>query len=135
MLRWFMLVALVASPAVAATQDSEQVASAPPERIRNVQVVGDEPCPKAVGEEIVVCARIDQEDLYRIPKKLRKAKYHPASTAWAARAETVSEVNRIGLPNSCSPVGTGGQTGCTMQFIQQSRAARRADDAAARAIP
>jgi hypothetical protein len=33
--------------------------------------------------------------------------------------ETVEQLNRSGLPNSCSPVGSGGQTGCTRQMIQQ----------------
>ncbi|WP_204268445.1 hypothetical protein, partial [Escherichia coli] len=68
---------------------------------------------------IVVCANAG-ESPYRIPKRFRnQPKDDAASQAWTNRVETVEEVNRAGLSNSCSPVGTGGQTGCTRQMIRQ----------------
>ena len=42
-----------------------------PQRIRNVQLTGDAQCPKAAGDEIVVCSRISPNEQYRIPKELR----------------------------------------------------------------
>ena len=48
--------------------------------------------------------------------------------AWGARAETMDEVSRQVLPNSCSVIGSYGQSGCQQAFIRQwydSRRARR----------
>ena len=106
---------LLAMPAIA--QDTPQD---PPKRVRSILLYGQEECPKpADADEIVVCANAG-ESPYRIPKELRdKPAEGPAAQAWTNRVETVEEVNRVGLPNSCSPVGTGGQTGCTRQMIRQ----------------
>jgi hypothetical protein len=119
--RLMVAAALLASPAMA--QDSKQsqdASSGPPKRVRSILLYGQEECPKAQSEdEIVVCANAG-ESPYRIPKQFRdQPKQDAASQAWTNRVETVEEVNRAGLPNSCSPVGTGGQTGCTRQMIRQ----------------
>jgi hypothetical protein len=109
--------ALLAAPAAAQDQDTPQ---GPPNRVRSVILYGDEKCPKPSGpDEVVVCANAG-ESPYRIPKQFRdQPDESAAGGAWTRRVETVEEVNRAGLPNSCSPVGTGGQTGCSRQFLQQ----------------
>ena len=112
-----MIVTLLIAALFAAPQDAPQD---PPQRIRNVLLFGDEQCPKAEDpEEIVVCANAGDSP-YRIPKRFRdEQKMIGDSVSWSRRAEVVEEVNRVGLPNSCSPVGSGGQTGCSRAFIRQ----------------
>ncbi|WP_404339492.1 hypothetical protein AB2M62_08835 [Sphingomonas sp. MMS12-HWE2-04] len=121
---------LLASPAIA--QD-KQKADGPPKRIRSVLLYNDEQCPKSADpEEIVVCANAGDSP-YRIPKQFRNQPDESAGAqAWTNRVETVEQVNRAGLPNSCSPVGSGGQTGCTRQMLQQwaqDRVNRKAKEA------
>ncbi|MDV3456634.1 hypothetical protein RZN05_06520 [Sphingomonas sp. HF-S4] len=113
----FLFAALIAGPAL--PQDSAQ-GDGPPQRVRSILLYGDEQCPKAQSEdEIVVCANAG-ESPYRIPKRFREQpKEGPASNAWTNRVESVEQFNRAGLPNSCSPVGSGGQTGCTRAAIRQ----------------
>ena len=104
---------VLASPAMAQQSD-------PPKRIRSVLLYGEEQCPPSTDpDEIVVCANAGDSP-YRIPKRFRdEAREGPAAQSWSRRAELIEEVNRAGLPNSCSPIGTGGQTGCSRQFIRQ----------------
>lgn len=106
--------ALLAAPAIA-----QDVPQDPPQRVRSILLYGNEQCPKPTDpDEIVVCAN-GGESPYRIPKEFRnQPKEDAVSQAWTNRVETVEEVNRAGLPNSCSPIGTGGQTGCSRKFLQ-----------------
>ncbi|MBO9712802.1 hypothetical protein [Sphingomonas sp.] len=92
----------------------------PPKRIRSVMLVGDEKCPTSTDpDEIVVCATIGDSP-YRIPKRFRDQRTDkPDGVAWGRRAEVVEEVNRVGMPGSCSVVGSYGQSGCTRNFIRQ----------------
>ncbi|MCW3837748.1 hypothetical protein ACFQ1E_17015 [Sphingomonas canadensis] len=92
----------------------------PPKRIRNIILFGEETCPASTDpDEIVVCAK-GGDSPYRIPKEFRdQPSDRPDGVAWGRRAEIIEEVNRVGLPNSCSPVGSGGQTGCTRSMIEQ----------------
>ena len=112
-----MVFAAALLPLPALAQDKPQD---PPQRVRSVLLYGSEPCPKPASEdEIVVCANAG-ESPYRIPKSLRNQPDESApAQAWTNRVETVEEVNRAGLPNSCSPIGMGGQTGCTRQMLRQ----------------
>ena len=113
--------ALLAGPAIAQDSKKDQDANqGPPQRVRSILLYGDEQCPKAEEpNEIVVCANAG-ESPYRIPKRFRNQRSEaPGAQAWTNRVETVEEVNRAGLPNSCSPVGTGGQTGCTREMIRR----------------
>lgn len=118
--RLFLAAPLLLIALPAAAQQSAGTGDAPPKRVRSVITFGDEACPKPANpDEIVVCAK-GGDSPYRIPKELRdEGKEGATSQAWTRRMETVEEVNRAGLPNSCSPIGTGGQTGCTRQMIQQ----------------
>lgn len=130
MIRPLALVALaLATPAQADT-------STPPQRVVNATVFGDDPCPRGKADEIIVCARQPEAERYRIPKPLRDPPEVPAAAqAWSSRVATIDEVNRTGLPNSCSPVGAGGQTGCTLDMVRrwkaEQQAKARADAAAA----
>ena len=110
------------------------VAAPVDKRTANLIVYGDDPCPKAAGDEIVVCARRPESERYRIPKSLRdKPKTDAPSTSWASRWEAVEEQTRFTRPDSCSPVGTAGQTGCTQAMLHQWWLERRA--AAADGVP
>src|SRR3546814_9610382 len=77
---------------------------------------------KAEDGEVVVCSRRDADEQFRIPQELRETHYSPAKNSWVNKAQVVDDVSRTagGLPDTCSPVGTGGQTGC---FMQAGRAA------------
>ncbi len=125
MLRTALITALLVFPAVATAQnrqvDNSQAESGqPPQRIRNVTLVGQEPCPKATGNEVVVCDRLSVDEQYRVPKELRESKADAATQSWVNRVATIDEVGRVagGLPNTCSPIGTGGQTGCVTKLLR-----------------
>lgn len=108
--------------APASAQDAP--AAAAPERIKQVIVYGDDPCPKSEGDEIVVCARQSESERYRIPEQLRREE--PGSTkneAWTSRVRSLEYVGRSGT-ESCSPVGGGGFTGCFAQIVKQAKAER-----------
>ena len=129
MFRLAVLAALIAAPVAAQQGD-------PPKRIRSIELRQGEACPQASSaEEVVVCRTI--EDPYRIPSELRDegAAQQPTNQSWVNRAATVDQVSRVagGLPNTCSPVGTGGQTGCFNQQAQQHAASRNERAAAERA--
>jgi hypothetical protein len=98
----------------------------PPERTTSIVVYGDDPCPKASEEEIVVCARRPENDRYRIPKSLRNAGDPPSEVSWGARTELLEDAARTNLPGSCSVVGSYGQSGCQRQFVDQWYKDRRA---------
>jgi hypothetical protein len=117
--RLMLATALLATPAFAQTQD-QTAQDGPPKRVRSILLYGQESCPKPANpDEIVVCSNAG-ESPYRIPKRFRDQPREDApSTSWSRRMEVVEDFNRAGLPNSCSAVGTGGQTGCTRQMLQQ----------------
>ncbi|WP_243455572.1 hypothetical protein [Sphingosinicella sp. BN140058] len=125
--------ALLVASAAAAAQDGDPDL---PERSSSLVVYGDDPCPKAQDdEEIVVCARRPETERYRIPKEFRKNKDERGSVAWGARFDQLEEATRYTRPNSCSVVGTWGQTGCWNMNIGRWAAERRAMQAEANAIP
>jgi hypothetical protein len=139
-----ILAALLAAPAPFAAQQAPQDAAAaegrqdtPPDRIRNVVVYGEEPCPTAEEGEIVVCSRKDADEQFRIPEDLRQTEYTPAKNSWVNKAQVVDEISREagGLPDTCSPVGTGGQTGCFMEAARKAAAARRERQREQESIP
>ncbi len=102
-------------------------AEPPPERIINLLVYGDDPCPKSEGDEIVVCARRPEAERYRIPKKLREKPAQAGGPGWASQVANMEQVQRSTLPNSCSVNGSNGFTGCTAKMLQQWFAERRMD--------
>ena len=68
--------ALVSSPAAA--QDTGE------ERVNTLIVYGEDECPPSTGDEITVCARLDESERYRIPESLRQSE-DPANESWASR--------------------------------------------------
>lgn len=116
----------VSAPAKRPHDDAD--APAPPEKISALIVYGNDPCPRSTGDEIVVCGREPESERYRIPKRFRGQKKPLASQgAWSNTVQQLEMVSRRGLPNSCSPVGSNGATGCYDQFIAQARAERQYD--------
>lgn len=113
-----LLAPLLPSPALAQAEP-------PPERIINLLVYGDDPCPQSKGDEIVVCARKPEAERYRIPKKLREKPAVSGGPGWGSQVATMEQTQRQTLPNSCNAIGSNGFTGCTAQMLQQWFAERR----------
>lgn len=88
-------------------------------RQRLVTVFGNEACPKpASSDEVVVCARLPESEVYRIPEPLRRAQ-NRTSVFTANRSLLLGDGiggagNSIG---SCSVVGPGGITGCNNRQV------------------
>lgn len=107
--------------------------ASPPERIVSLEVYGEDPCPRspeASDSVIVVCGRQPEADRYRIPPGLRRSQVVRMEEAWGSRVRELDAASRNGRPDSCSPVGSGGQTGCYRRSRDQWRAERRLLDGA-----
>jgi hypothetical protein len=87
------------------------------ERINQVIVFGDDPCPAGDNDTIVVCARMAEDERYRIPPTLRSAPNDPRRESWTSRVQSMERVGRFGI-QSCSPVGLGGFTGCNDELMR-----------------
>lgn len=96
-------------------------------RIRSVVVYGDEVCPESKDpDEIVVCARRPEEERYRLaPSQRDAATKNRKNRAWGARAAELNTLGKTGT-GTCTPVGPGGDTGCTLQMVKDA-AEERAD--------
>jgi hypothetical protein len=117
-----------AAPALA-QDDSLAMSSQPPEKFSFLIAYGQDQCPEAAGDEIVVCAQEPEADLYRVPKELReelKEEENVGGGSWASAVEGYDDIARLGRPNSCSAVGSNGFTGCTAAMLRQWFAERRA---------
>lgn len=89
-------------------------------RQRLVTVFGTEPCPKPSSpDEVVVCARLPDSELYRIPERLRAANNDRVSPFQANRGLLLGDASggAGGSIGSCSAVGAGGQIGCNQKQI------------------
>lgn len=110
-------IAIAFAPAPAAAQD------APGDQINIVDVFGDDACPESNDNVIVVCRRMDEDERYRIPKDLRESN-SAQNQSWTNRVQSFEAVGNFG-PLSCSPVGLGGELGCTPQMIAAAYRERR----------
>ena len=124
-MRAALIAAAGAAAAAAFIPAAAQIADPDPgiaaERIVRVTVYGNEPCPVATGDEIVICARRPDNERYRIPEPLRdEAVDDPEGVSWAARAQSLERVGETGI-QSCSTVGPAGHTGCLMELIRAAR--------------
>lgn len=130
---------LIAALAAVPAWSAEPQGGTKQQRSSELIVYGNDPCPKGTDGEIVVCSRQPENERYRVPKRFReeKAKASPASNAWSNKAATLDEAGRVaaGVPDTCSAVGSGGQTGCYRAFLAQARAQRKADQAEAATVP
>jgi len=144
MFRPLLIASLIACPGVALAQTASDATSAattaeggnPPQRIRSVTLGAGQKCPPNTSTEIIVCSTLEQP--YRIPKQFRDSGPVPAQNqSWVNRAATADEVSRVagGLPDTCSPIGTGGQSGCSLMTNRQWAAERRAQQADASQVP
>ncbi|MGQ0559303.1 MAG: hypothetical protein ACT4OE_06920 [Sphingosinicella sp.] len=122
--------AMLAFPALAqqpGVPAPEATAAAPAPRleprVNQLIIYGDDPCPPGTNDEIIVCARLPEEDRFRIPEPLREDPNAAARQSWSMRAIELSYVGRTGA-QSCSPVGPGGFTGCFDQMARQAIAER-----------
>ena len=109
----------------------------PPQRVRSVTVTGNQPCPKSTAEEVIVCSRAGEDEQFRIPTQFRELPHPAANNSWVNRAALIDQVSReaSGLPNTCSVVGSGGQTGCAMQQLKRYSAEKRAQQREQESIP
>jgi hypothetical protein len=105
----------LAVPSLAAAQD------APGEKVNQLIVYGDDPCPQSAGSEITVCARKSESERYRIPAPLRESGDLQKNEAWNNKVLAYETVGSAGI-NSCSPVGAGGWTGCSQKLISNAYA-------------
>ena len=126
-----LLAALAFTAPALAQQDDSSLAqsSTPPERTSVLYTYGDEPCPEAQEGEIVVCAQRPESERYRVPQELReelKEEEAVGGGSWASKVEGYENVARASRPNSCSPVGSYGFTGCAAAALRDWFEARRA---------
>lgn len=118
LLAGLLALALPAAPAAAQAEP-------PPDKIFNLIVYGDDPCPQGADpNEIVVCARKPESERYRIPKKLREKPEPAGGPGWGSQVATMEQVQRNSGPMGCSAIG-GANTGCFAQTMAQWFAERR----------
>ncbi len=111
---------VAAAPALAQDDAAAAAADAGTERVNQVIVYGDDPCPPSTDDEITVCARKEESERYRIPEILRQSD-DPENVAWTERVKSYETVGTFGTM-SCTPSGIGGWTGCTQQLIDAAYA-------------
>lgn len=98
---------LAASPAAAQERGGD--------RINLVMAFSEDECPEAVGQEIVICEILVEEERYRIPTNLRFSE-SPQNVSWARRVDKIRYVGEFGTM-SCSAAGPGGFSGCNQQLV------------------
>lgn len=96
------------------------------ERINQLIIYGDDVCPESSDDEIIVCARLDESDRYRIPANLRSDPNNLKGEAWSQRVRAYESVAASGTL-SCSPSGAGGFTGCGLAEINKAYAEKAQD--------
>ncbi|MGE4429749.1 MAG: hypothetical protein AB7E05_03285 [Sphingobium sp.] len=104
----------------------------PPQRVIALVVYGDDPCPTDTGsrDEIIVCARKPEAERYRIPKTLREKPEVTGGPGWASQVAAMDQAGQAITPNSCSPNGSYGFTGCTQAMLRQWHAEKRMRESA-----
>jgi len=90
------------------------------DKVNTLIIYGDDACPESSADQITVCARLAENERYRIPQNLRQSS-SPQNEAWANKVLAYETVGNFG-PLSCSAVGLGGELGCTAQMIKQAYA-------------
>ena len=82
------------------------------DKVSEIIVYGNDPCPRSTDDEVVVCARKPETERYRIPEEIPPERPAPdARGLGRTRRATFETVGATGI-NSCSPVGPAGFTGC-----------------------
>ena len=156
------LIALAFGPLALFGGSGPALAQSDGEKINQLIVYGDDPCPQSSENEITVCARKGESERYRIPVVLRADPLSPKNEPWTERVEAYEtvgarkgEAERYRIPEvlrgdplspkneawtdrvqayetvgaqgiaSCSPVGSGGATGCMAKLIDAAYAEKR----------
>lgn len=117
--------AAIAALTFALTLSPSAMAQDETDRVNQLIIYGEDPCPPSTGDQITVCARKDESERYRIPEALRESR-SPQNDAWNNRVLAYETVGKTGSL-SCSPVGGGGWTGCVSQMIDTAMAERESD--------
>ena len=118
--------ALMATIAAAPAGAVDGASSAVPSRESEVIVFGNDACPRSSDpNEIVVCARRPENERYRIPPAFRERREQLTEQAWGARVAGIEADAALGRPDSCSPFGSWGQTGCTQRMLHDWAEERR----------
>ena len=94
------------------------------ERVNQLIIYGDDPCPPSTDGEITVCARKSESERFRIPAPLRESGDLQKNEAWNNKVLAYETVGNTGT-QSCSPVGAGGWTGCANKLIGNAYAEKR----------
>jgi hypothetical protein len=113
------LVTALCAPGASAQDNPNAQGPAEP-KVNQLIIYGNDACPPSKSDEITVCARLDEGERYRIPQSLRQIE-GPTNQAWANKVKDFETVGDFG-PLSCTPVGAGGELGCTAKFIQAAYA-------------
>ena len=113
-----IVAALFAAPLPAAAQDT------PSEKVNQLIVFGEDPCPASNDGSITVCARKDEAERFRIPAPLRENPNASVNQGWTQRVKAYETVGASGI-NSCSPVGAGGASGCMARLIDTAYAEKK----------
>jgi len=109
--------AAIALPTPIAAQDQAG------DKVTTVMVFGEDECQQSAPGELTICVRMDEQERYRIPEALRQSN-DPANEAWANKVRAYEAVGDFG-PLSCTPIGGGGDLGCTAKFIEAAYEERR----------
>ena len=120
----FALCLSALAPLLAAIPAQAQAAAEEP-KVNLVIVYGEDKCPESSEDTIIVCARKNEGERYRIPEPLRESA-SPQNESWTNRVQAYETVNASGTM-SCSPVGAGGWTGCSGKLIDNAYAEKRSD--------
>lgn len=124
----FIPAALLAALSAIPTHAQQGPEAGSGEKVSQAIVYGEDACPTATGDEIIVCARLPEGERYRVPELFRGGDLlSPKNEAWANKVVALERVGRFGT-DSCSPVGLGGFTGCASSLINAAYAERRAVD-------
>ncbi len=116
--------ALVATAGIAAAQPAMAQDASSGEKVNQLIVYGDDPCPASSAGEITVCARKDESERFRIPAPLRDNPNASVNQGWTERVRAYETVGASGV-NSCSPVGSGGASGCMSRLINAAYAEKK----------
>lgn len=116
--------ALVATVGIAAAQPAMAQDASSGEKVNQLIVYGDDPCPASSAGEITVCARKDESERFRIPAPLRDNPNASVNQGWTERVRAYETVGASGV-NSCSPVGSGGASGCMSRLINAAYAEKK----------
>ena len=127
MKRPMIIAALIGALAVLVGQPGaaqEASGQSPGEKINQLIIYGEDPCPASSDGSITVCARKEEAERFRIPALLRGEPDASVNQSWNERVKAYETVGAAGV-NSCSPVGASGATGCVTKLVNRAYAEKR----------